>query len=78
MSPILVTLLVTIFAPCVPSISLDQLFPYGLQFGDSPLLPGREDATSTEVHLKVPLKYFQRDYHSLFVSSLRTVVSKVR
>ena len=22
-------------------ISIDQLFPYGLQFGDSPLLPGK-------------------------------------
>ena len=51
-------------------ISLDQLFPYGLQSGDSPLLPGREDATSTEVQLAVPLKYFQREYLSLFVSTL--------
>ena len=61
------TLLVTILLPVVPAISLDQLFPYGLQSGDSPLLPGREDATSTEVYLKVPLKYFQRDHLSLFV-----------
>ena len=51
-------------------ISLDQLFPYGLQFGDSPLLQGEgmEDASSTEVHLSVPLKYFQREYLSLFVN----------
>ena len=52
----------------VASISLDQLFPYGLQFGDSPLLPGREDAASAEVRLSVPLKYFQREHSSLFVN----------
>ena len=27
-----------------------------------------DDATSTEVHLNVPLKFFQREYLSLFVS----------
>ena len=52
----------------VVGISLDQLFPYGLQFGDSPLLPGREDAASAEVRLSVPLKYFQREHSSLFVN----------
>jgi hypothetical protein len=50
------------------AISLDQLFPYGLQFGDSPLLPGREDAYSMEVKLSVPLKYFGREHLSIFVN----------
>jgi len=73
-------LLVSSIIPCIPALSLDSLFPYGLQFGDSPLLAGREDATSSEVHLKVPLKYFQRDYLSLFVNenglvSLSTEIS---
>ena len=49
-------------------ISLDQLFPYGLQFGDSPLLPGSEDAISQEIQLSVPLKFYQREYLSLFVN----------
>ena len=52
----------------VSSISLDQLFPYGLQFGDSPLLPGREDAASAEVRLAVPIKFFQREHNSIFVN----------
>ena len=29
---------------------------------------GMDDATSTEVHLNVPLNFFQREYLSLFVS----------
>ena len=60
--------LVNVLLAPIHTISIDQLFPYGLQFGDSPLLPGREDATSAEVHLQVPFKYYQRDYQSLFVS----------
>ena len=60
--------LLLLLLPATRAISLDQLFPYGLQFGDSPILPGREDAASTEVKLKVPLKYYQREYSSLFVS----------
>ena len=81
------------------SISLDQLFPYGLQFGDSPLLQGDlphiwasfctpyyylslsgegiDDATSTEVHLNVPLNFFQREYLSLFVSCASTSTAYV-
>ena len=79
------------------SISLDQLFPYGLQFGDSPLLQGAlphawalfyllllslsgegmDDATSTEVHLNVPLNFFQREYLSLFVSCCCSSIIKI-
>ena len=75
-------------------ISLDQLFPYGLQFGDSPLLQGMntgtrlvdsinftgegmDDATSTEVHLNVPLNFFQREYLSLFVSLLLIIIKLI-
>ena len=37
--PVLLLSLLSLLAPAL-CISLDQLFPYGLQFGDSPLLPG--------------------------------------
>ena len=62
------TILLTLLVGSIQTLSLDHLFPYGLQFGDSPLLEGRDDATSSEVHLSVPLKYYGRDYLSIFVS----------
>ena len=36
----LLLLLVTVFSTC-SAITLDQLFPYTLQLGDTPLLEGR-------------------------------------
>ena len=62
-------IILTLLVGSIQTLSLDHLFPYGLQFGDSPLLEGRDDATSSEVHLNVPLKYYGRDYLSIFVSN---------
>ena len=33
-----------------------------------------DDAASTEVHLNVPLHFFQREYLSLFVSLLLIII----
>ena len=62
------TILLTLLVGSIQTLSLDHLFSYGLQFGDSPLLEGQDDATSSAVHLSVPLKYYGRDYLSIFVS----------
>ena len=47
---LLVPLLLSLLSLLAPArcISLDQLFPYGLQFGDSPLLPGTYTAGGGE------------------------------
>ena len=53
----------------VQGLSKRELFPYGPQAGDQQLPPNKEDVSSQEISLNTHIKFFGREYGSIYVSS---------
>ena len=54
----------------VRGLSKQELFPYGPQAGDQQLPPNNEDVSSKEISLDTHIKFFGREYGSIYVSYL--------
>ena len=48
----------------------DELFPYGPTSGDEQLPPNSEDVSSQEIALDTHIKFFGREYGSVYVRNL--------
>ena len=53
-------------------VTRNDLFPYGSPSGDDRLPPDTEDISSPEINLNTPVKFFSREYGSVYVSSAKT------
>ena len=63
------TLLLFLLLDVASSLRRSDLFPFGSRSGDSRLPADTEDVSSPEVALGVNVKFFGRDYESIFVSA---------
>lgn len=61
-------LLVLLLLSGVGALRPDELFPYGESWGDQ-LLPEGDDESSAAVKLAIPLRFYDAQFSSLYVSS---------
>ncbi|KAI5711004.1 hypothetical protein M8J75_013255 [Diaphorina citri] len=62
--PLVIILLLT---PLVCGVPLSKFYPYGVEERDA-LLPSLQDEQAPEIFLKVPVKFFDETYTSIFVN----------
>jgi hypothetical protein len=55
------------------TIRVSELYPYGSVFGDKRLPEYMEDVSSPEVKLTTPVKFFRREYDTIYVNSPNNV-----
>jgi len=75
-------LALTTLASSSSALSSSDLFPFGASSEDSSLAAGAEDVSSSEVALNVPVKFFDREYGSIYVRkttlSIQPIQSSLR
>ena len=66
---------VRVFVFCLPfcysllisSLPVQQLYPFGQR--DDQLLPVGDEVSSPEIHLSIPIVFYENEYNSIFVSA---------
>ena len=66
----LILFLISIVPISIHSLRHDQLIPFGRNAGDDHLPRDVEDMSSPEINLNINVKFFSREYGSIFVSIL--------
>ena len=61
-------LLLCMFAASANAISRGDLYPFGRPAGDNQLPSDSEDVSTPEISLNTTVKFFSREYWSIFVS----------